>query len=274
MCVYHHGISSAYRAYTAAAVMLILALWSSAFANGCINCHKDPIFRLHNHKLYMYYQDWITSPHNEAGITCNECHGGNPKTTDKEAAHRGVLNPADSKSTVFFKNQPETCGKCHAEVSKQFTKSKHYKAVNQFQAAPNCTTCHRAMNKKPYYHSIVDSTCKTCHSEPEEKYRSELAEEILRRLNISKGFMGWASLYYNSKNWPGNSKQQLEDFRTRYHYILTKGHNFDLLNSDRKSAELLADLKQLYKGATEECQKNEECNQFEPTISPNHKIQK
>ncbi|MEN8133651.1 MAG: cytochrome c3 family protein, partial [Pseudomonadota bacterium] len=233
----------------------LLALPGNASGNGCVNCHKDPIFRLHNYKLYMYYQDWLTSPHNEAeaGVTCNDCHGGDPKASDKQAAHQGVLNPSDPRSTVFFKNQPKTCGTCHEAVAAQFTKSKHYAAVNNFGAAPNCTTCHRAMNKKPYYHSIVDTTCRTCHWQQDVNSVSERMEEILRRLNISKGYMGWAALYYDSKGWPGNSRQLLDDYQKQYHDILAKGHSFNLLSSDRDSAVLLSNLKKIFEGAWEEC---------------------
>lgn len=241
---------------------MLLALAGQVSANGCIGCHKDPIFRVHNHKLYTYYQDWLSSPHNDAGITCNECHGGNPKASDKQAAHQGVLNPSNPGSTVFFKNQSKTCGKCHEKVALQFTKSKHYSAVNRFDAAPNCTTCHRAMNKKPYYHSIVNNTCRTCHLRQDENSVSERAEEILRRLNISKGYMGWASLYYDSRGWPEESKQRLDSYQNQYHDILAKGHSFDLLDSDRTSAVLLSDLKELFEEAWEECHQKKECGKI------------
>jgi hypothetical protein len=239
--------------------LAVLTMPGLGVANSCINCHKDPIFRLHNHKLYVYYQDWLTSPHNEAGVTCNECHGGNAKAPDKATAHEGVLDPANPESAVFFKNQSKTCGICHAEISQQFSKSKHYQAVNRFEAAPNCTTCHRAMNKKPYYHSIIDATCRSCHWQHSTESVSERAEEVLRRLNISKGYMGWARLYYDSKGWPGDSKQMIENYTSRYHEILAKGHSFDLLGADQASALLLTDLKQVFEQAWETCHRKKEC---------------
>lgn len=241
-----------------------IALPGMVSGNGCINCHKDPIFRLHNHKLYVYYQDWLTSPHNEAGVTCNACHGGDPSATDKNSAHEGVLGPSDPKSSVFFKNQVNTCGTCHAEVAEQFTKSKHYQAVNRLEPGPNCSTCHRAMNKKPYYHIIVDDSCRTCHWKQAESDVSSQAEEILRRLNTSKGYMGWASLYYDSRKWPGDSKQKIQEFRARYHEILAKGHSFNLNDADRTSAALLVDLKKTFELAWKTCHKNKECGGIKP----------
>ncbi len=244
------------------AVIGSIALPGVVSSNGCLNCHKDPIFRLHNHKLYTYYQDWLTSPHNEAGVTCNECHGGDPSAMDKDSAHKGVLGPSNPMSSVFFKNQINTCGTCHAQVAEQFTKSKHYKAVNRFDPAPNCSTCHRAMNKKPYFHSIVDNSCRSCHWQQTGSDVSAQAEEILRRLNIAKGYMGWATLYYDSKKWPGDSKQKIQQYRTRYHEILAKGHSFDLLDADRSSATLLADLKQTFEQAWKTCHENNECGEI------------
>ncbi len=237
---------------------IILSI-SKVYANNCVNCHKDPIFRTHNHKLYTYYQDWLTSPHQTAGLTCDQCHSGDPAAETVDAAHKGVHSTSDPRSTIFFKNLAETCGKCHEQVSGQFTKSKHYKSLIVYYNAPYCSTCHRAMNRKPYYHDIVDTTCRSCHNQQMLQSHAELAEEILRRLNITKGYLGWASLYYSSKDWPGTSKQEIQQINTEYHEILAKGHAFDLIDSDRTSAELLSKLRLIFEDAWKTCHTNKEC---------------
>ena len=243
-------------------VTLLVCQPVMAAENKCKECHKDPIFRMHNHKLYTYYQDWLTSPHQAAGITCDQCHGGDPASSDMEIAHKGVGSSGNPKSRVFFKNQPDTCGQCHTEVAEQFTKSKHYKSLMIYAAAPNCSTCHRAMNRKPYYHDIVDATCRTCHNKQMLHDVAEQAEEILRRLNITKGYLGWASLYYSVKKWPGTTKQDLRKINDEYHNILAKGHAFDLTDSDSKSADLLTRLKLIFDEAWEICHQRKECEEI------------
>lgn len=257
-----HHLTRMLHTLAAAGFLLGALSGSAAAANSCVECHKDPIFRLHNHKLYTYYQDWLTSPHKRAGLTCDQCHGGDPNSDDPATAHEGVLGPSDPRSQVFYSNQSETCGSCHSEISKQFTKSKHYAAVKQRLAAPNCTTCHRAMNKKPYYHTIVAHTCNTCHSQEVHPTVGDLAEEILRRLNIVRGYLGWSQLYYSSQGWPDDSKQRLEALDAQYHSIMANGHSFDILSSDRDSAELLAQLMDVFKEAWARCHKYNQCQQL------------
>jgi len=223
-----------------------------AAANTCETCHSQHKFFGQNKRLYDYYQDWLTSPHRDAGITCEQCHGGNAAASDKQKAHVGVLGVSDPNSRVFYQNQPETCGKCHGRVVEQFTHSAHYKALMDKAAAPNCSTCHRAMNRKPYFHDIVENACRTCHtriSPAEERPVVLLAHEILHRLNIAKGYLGWTTVYYESKGWPGESRQELTALREKYHDILATGHSFDLQRSDRASIELLAELKIIFRQA-------------------------
>ena len=201
----------------------------------------------------------MTSPHREAGITCEQCHGGEPGKSVKREAHVGVLGVSDPKSRVFYRNQPETCGKCHAPVVSQFTRSAHYKALHGDVAAPDCSTCHRAMNRKPYFHDIVENACRSCHSDTvsgQQQSVVDQAHEILHRLNIAKGYLGWTTVYYQSKGWPDDTQQKLTSLREKYHDILATGHSFDLPKSDRASIELLTELKLIFRQAWSERQAN------------------
>ncbi len=233
--------------------MLLAAAPLPATANTCETCHSQNKFFSQNKRIFDYYQDWLTSPHRDAGITCEQCHDGNPEKSDKHEAHAGVQGVSDPSSRVFYRNQPETCGKCHAPVVEQFTHSAHYKALHNEVAAPNCSTCHRAMNRKPYFHDIVEKACRSCHANTitadQERPVVDLAHEILHRLNIAKGYLGWTTVYYESKGWPDDTKQKLASLREEYHDILATGHSFDLQKSDRASVELLAELKIIFRKA-------------------------
>ncbi len=240
---------------TCLAMLLTWGVPASAADSGCETCHSQKKFFAQNKRLYDYYQDWLTSPHREAGISCEQCHGGNAAAVDEQKAHEGVFGISNPNSRVFHRNQPSTCGKCHARLVEHFTHSAHHKALMGEAAAPNCSTCHRAMNRKPYFFDIVDNACRACHvgtSPKNGQAVADIAHDILHRLNVSKGYLGWTTVYYETNGWPGQTKQQLTSLRERYHDILATGHSFDLQQADRASIELLAELKSIFRKAWKE----------------------
>jgi len=167
-----------------------------------------------------------------------------------------VLDPADPDCRLFYKNQIETCGKCHPQVAKQFATSKHYKALQEDRFAPSCTTCHGAMNKRPDYVEVVRVTCDQCHNGGIVGKRvpqvSERADEILHRLNISKAYLAWKEFYYKSNNWPEGTKSKIDSMRKAYHDILANGHSFNLLQTNDESIDLLTRLTNRFKHVWEE----------------------
>jgi hypothetical protein len=218
-------------------------------AGGCEACHGDPGLLVKNRKLYDYYQDWLTSPHKQAGVTCDQCHGGDPGGSDKDAAHAGRAPVVDPNSTVFFRAQPATCGRCHQAVSEQFTQSRHCSKVLSQDMAPSCATCHRAMNKKPYYRDILREGCMHCHRGEPGRPGPEVidrAGEILHRLNIARGFLGWTSLHFEREGWPDDSRQTVDGLRRDYHAVLARVHSLELLAADAGSTELLTTLKRIF----------------------------
>jgi formate-dependent nitrite reductase cytochrome c552 subunit len=50
--------------------------------NSCIECHGQPDLRVTEKKLYKYFREWELSIHAQEGVTCVDCHGGNPDKTD------------------------------------------------------------------------------------------------------------------------------------------------------------------------------------------------
>jgi hypothetical protein len=241
---------NAIRTLTVAALAgLALVVPASGLPAGCEDCHGDRALLVRDRKLYDYYQDWLTSPHKQAGISCEQCHGGDPSAREKDAAHAGRVPVIDPRSTVFYRSQPQTCGQCHQEVSKQFTGSRHCSKVLSDELAPTCTTCHRAMNKKPYYRDILREGCQHCHGTGQGQRPVEVidqAAEILHRLNIARGFLGWTKVHFEREGWPGDSKQTVEALRREYHAVLARIHSLELLPADQASVELLAALKKIF----------------------------
>ena len=238
-----------------ARLMLCLALVPlhgpvfAAATDQCVACHKDPHFYVQNRKLYAYYQDWQDSPHATSGLSCSICHGGDPSSNDIETAHAGTLDLGDPDNLLYYRNQPETCGACHADKAALFKTSKHYKALLTDTVAPSCTTCHRAMNRRPYYRDILSDACATCHNEnnaDQIPLIADQASQILQRLNVAKGYLGWTTVHYESQNWPGSSKCVVDDLTAKFEDAVTNVHSFNLKEMDESSTEILTELKLIF----------------------------
>ena len=226
-----------------------------AQANGCIDCHSDTDFFVQDRKLYNYYQDFIKSPHSEAGMTCNFCHGGDPEAVDRESAHATIPQMTDETNKLYYKNLPETCGSCHSAKLAQFKQSKHYKKLMSNSVAPSCTTCHSAMNPRPDYRDIVDDSCRNCHNTSNAHaipLIADQADEYLYRLSIGKVYLGWTTDYYQSQDWPGDTQQQIEEITRQYADAVTRVHSFDIKKMDESSADILEKLTALFERGWEE----------------------
>lgn len=233
------------------------AVAADAQSDGCEACHSDSGFFVKNKKLHDYYQDWLKSPHAAVGLSCSDCHGGDASAADFDTAHAKVRHFNDPDSRLYYKNQPVTCGTCHADKAEQFRQSKHFKALVADTLAPTCTTCHRGMNRRPDFRDIVTDACETCHNE-ENAGRVPLvadqAREYLQRLNIAKGYLGWTSFYYESHGWPENTKAEVAAIATRYDAAVTRVHRFDLKAMDESSNEILVELADMFQKAWQERQ--------------------
>jgi hypothetical protein len=231
-------------------VAILLGFAATAASDGCIECHGNEDFYARFPRLYNYYQDWIESPHSQAGVTCDDCHGGDASGKAIENAHAGIFPVHDSRSSLYFSRQPATCGACHTDKQAEFERSKHFKALKaESTAAPTCTTCHPAMNKRPSYQTIVLNACTTCHQDGNRQDLPPVvddAEDLLRQINVAKGLIGWAKLHFSSHDWPGDSREQFRELERRYEQVVDQVHRFDLEASDVATLDLLTELRQLF----------------------------
>ena len=92
---------------------------------------------------------------------CTDCHGNHE-----------ILPPKDPKSPIFKFNVPQTCGKCHSDVSKQFMGSIHGQAIQKGNwQSPVCTDCHGIHSIKNHLDpkspvaaaNLATATCGSCH---------------------------------------------------------------------------------------------------------------
>jgi hypothetical protein len=151
---------------------------ASPAKNSCISCHTlledrsaEPA------KLYP------SDVHNEAGLTCADCHGGDPNDDSMNA-----MSPAKGFRGVPKKTQiPQFCGSCHSNGSymrrfkpglrtdqlSQYWTSIHGKRLLQGDTkVAACVDCHGVHNilavsdaRAPVYPTHVAGTCAHCHAD-------------------------------------------------------------------------------------------------------------
>ena len=163
----------------------------------CVDCHGSP------HELLPASDPKSRVSHANVPATCGACHGqklvmadggqsahmvasygqsvhghavanGSDKAavcTDCHGTHE-ILDAKDSKSPIFKFNVPQTCGKCHDTIAKEFQWSIHGTALAQGNwQAPACTDCHGIHSIKAHSdpnspvsaQNVAQATCARCH---------------------------------------------------------------------------------------------------------------
>ncbi len=164
--------------------------------NNCVICHSTVAEPLH---VSSRYYEWQNSRHQMRGVGCDKCHGGNPATNDPKRAHEGVLNVDDPRSALHYRNQPETCGKCHQSVVKAFVQSEHYQKLKGLGLGASCNTCHGHMATQVVTSpKATADMCARCHDSinyltprPEIPQRANATMLAFQRANA---VINWAML--------------------------------------------------------------------------------
>lgn len=146
-------------------ILLFLLLPSN-----CLVCHSD---------LKGVYQNDVHANH---GIFCEACHGGNPRTLDSKAAHKGNYTGVPERTST-----PTLCSRCHSdpEVMRPFglpidqmlyyRDSYHGKALARGDSrVAVCSDCHGAHGIQPPKQPLspvnplnIPDTCGRCHADAE-----------------------------------------------------------------------------------------------------------
>ncbi len=118
----------------------------------CIQCHGG----LDGH-LGEPVALWRTSVHAANGISCHDCHGGDP--TDFEMAmspQRGFIGVPEYGAV------PDFCGRCHVGVKEDYLASAHGMALEV--GGPNCVVCHgNHAVQLATIDLINEDSCSRCH---------------------------------------------------------------------------------------------------------------
>lgn len=129
-------------------------------ASCSIECHEDVMRK----RASNNYQQWYDSEHSNYYVTCDTCHGGDPASDTEETAHASMKDINDPESPIYFKNIPDTCGKCHAEEIDKFKNTMHYQRLSATANGPSCITCHKTHSFKVLTTSELTVLCSVCHN--------------------------------------------------------------------------------------------------------------
>src|SRR5881275_925240 len=94
-------------------VIALLLLCVSAFAqkkSSCIECH----IKLDDSRLSAPAKLFDNDIHKSRGLSCNDCHGGDPNADTKEGAKDPRKGYLGKPKTLDI---PAYCGKCHSDAN-------------------------------------------------------------------------------------------------------------------------------------------------------------
>lgn len=203
-----------------------LSAEKTAQGNSCVQCHsKLPASSFYGAKSH----GWVGSIHQRHGITCNDCHGGNPAAPGEKQAHIGVLGSSDPHSPVYFKNIPATCGKCHGAEYFKFKQSLHYQMLESTGQGPDCVTCHGSMVTKVLSPDALAGVCARCHNQNMHIFPDvpQKAKQVLLMLRESKALLDADQRVYTAPR-SAKTAQILDEAAIELHDAKLDWHKFDL----------------------------------------------
>src|SRR6266540_168323 len=135
-------------------IAMIPLVFASAFAqkkSSCIECHA----RLDDPRLSAPAKLFDNDIHHARGLSCNDCHGGDPNADAKEAAKDPRKGYLGRPKTLDI---PAYCGKCHSDANlmKRFNPSLRVDQEREYY-----TSVHGKVLKAG---DTRAATCISCHS--------------------------------------------------------------------------------------------------------------
>ena len=136
-------------------LLMVLALVASASAqkkSSCIECH----IKLDDTRLSAPAKLFDNDIHKSRGLSCNDCHGGDPNADTKEGAKDPRKGYLGKPKTLDI---PAYCGKCHSDANlmKRFNPSLRVDQEREYY-----TSVHGKLLKEKGETRVA--TCISCHS--------------------------------------------------------------------------------------------------------------
>ena len=160
-------------------IMLFSHLTLNAQTNSCIECHKEL-----EDELLAPVDAFKLDIHQQFGLSCSDCHGGNPAEEDMDLAKNKSFKGTPERSRV-----PEFCSSCHSDSNYMrrynpslridqldiYWTSDHGRLLKKGDAkVAVCTDCHGIHGIQAATHPKsrtfpwnLPETCGRCHSDKE-----------------------------------------------------------------------------------------------------------
>jgi hypothetical protein len=134
----------------------------------CISCHE-----FLGGELARPVLEWKGSVHQQNGITCDLCHGGDPDVVIGNPGQLSSAQFADRQSRAMSRDHGfiarpsgkamfDMCGRCHSESVARYEASIMGITYLDNKGGPSCVTCHNAHNNVI---PDVPGVCKSCHKD-------------------------------------------------------------------------------------------------------------
>ena len=183
----------------AAATSAMAAETGSRPATSCVVCHQDP--QQVGEENARIAASFATDVHAEVGLSCHDCHGGNPDpahAADMDAAMDPHFAVRPYVGAPARGQIPAFCARCHSDPTlmkrfkpdirvdqeQEYWTSQHGIALKQGNTrVATCIDCHgvhgimRAGDpRSSVYPTRVAETCRKCHGDPEHMRGSTLPD--------------------------------------------------------------------------------------------------
>ncbi|MGZ7078458.1 MAG: cytochrome c3 family protein [Thermoanaerobaculia bacterium] len=168
---------------------------AAAVITSCMTCHVDKVTQ---------FRDDV---HAQVGLSCHDCHGGNPDSADKTVAKDRKFKGNPYVGKPKRADIPAFCGKCHssAEYMKRFNPAARVDQVAEYLSSVHgqrlakgdenvatCIDCHSVHNIRrkgnpdsPVYATHVAETCSRCHSDVQKMAAYHIPTDQYARWRIS-----------------------------------------------------------------------------------------
>ena len=173
------------RRFFASLLLVSAGAWAQT-PTSCVACHSSDMFDEERRAIVTQVHDDI---HAEQGLSCHDCHGGNPDPA--LADDPGAMDPAFAKNPYrgvpSRAEIPDFCGRCHSspDIMNRFRPGMRVDQVQEYwtsrhgillkkgdEKVATCTDCHgvhgirpAADPRSPVYPTKVAETCSVCHSD-------------------------------------------------------------------------------------------------------------
>lgn len=219
---------------TLTVTLFVLVLPAVAEDSVCLQCHGGQ-----SGPLGAPVGEWRESIHAANGISCHDCHGGDPvDMVMAMSPERGFLGVPDHEAI------PEFCGRCHVGVFESYRDGAHGQALAD-GGGPQCVTCHgNHAVKKAGLALINEQDCSQCHSyERAALIRLSMVETDTQILKVANDLDRLQRLGFTVETMQGG----LFDLRNRFRRIF---HGVDVEHVRSETGGIQTELGTLGKEIT------------------------